>query len=182
MIKWGDDSNGGDSPLAMIQQANTVKFTQVCKHYGIQIDEYNKKIQCPFKFHQDKGPSFLYYPATNSFYCWGCKNGGGPVQFVSLLEDMSKTAAATKLLSNFSSETVDPKLFVNAFEHHDLYLKFSSMIREFIHKNNNPQAFAFIEKISMSFDTVTQRHAIDNEGLKLLVSKLEVRINSYETT
>ena len=86
-----------------IKRANTINLAQVFKYYGVDINEFNKKICCPFKFHKDNSPSFYYYPETNSFNCFGCKSAGNPVNFVSLIEDINKLEAANKLLNNFDS-------------------------------------------------------------------------------
>lgn len=37
---------------------------------------------CPF--HQERHPSFYLYPDTNSFYCFGCNQGGDVIKFVEL--------------------------------------------------------------------------------------------------
>lgn len=173
-VAWQDNSS--PSP---INQANTIKLTNVCKHYGIEIGEFNKNIQCPFPFHNDNGPSFYYYPNTNSFFCWGCKNGGGPVIFISLLESISKLEAANKLLGSFESEEIESQLFNKASEKNDLYLYFSSTVRDFIKKDSSTKAIEFIDKITLSFDTITQKHSVDNSGLKLLIDKLVVKIKNY---
>ncbi len=39
---------------------------------------------CPF--HNEKTPSFNLYPDNNSYYCFGCSNGGGVIQFVMNIE------------------------------------------------------------------------------------------------
>lgn len=64
---------------------------------------------CPF--HMESGPSFKYYPDTDSFYCFGCKKGGGVRQFVRywLGEDASKQA-----IDNFISNRVLPVSRVNS--------------------------------------------------------------------
>lgn len=38
---------------------------------------------CPF--HEEKHPSFYIYLDTNSFYCFGCNQGGNVINFVNLL-------------------------------------------------------------------------------------------------
>lgn len=39
-----------------------------------------KLFNCPL--HNDATPSFKYYKATNSFYCFGCKKGGDSISFI----------------------------------------------------------------------------------------------------
>ena len=41
---------------------------------------------CPF--HSEKSPSFMVYPATNSFYCFGCGIGGDAITFVKQMEHL----------------------------------------------------------------------------------------------
>ena len=42
---------------------------------------------CPF--HSEKTPSFVVYPDTKSFYCFGCGTGGSVITFVSKLENLT---------------------------------------------------------------------------------------------
>lgn len=41
---------------------------------------------CPF--HNEKTPSFTVYPATQSFYCFGCGAGGDAITFVKKIENL----------------------------------------------------------------------------------------------
>lgn len=41
---------------------------------------------CPF--HSEKSPSFMVYPATSSFYCFGCGIGGDAVTFIKQMEHL----------------------------------------------------------------------------------------------
>jgi len=42
---------------------------------------------CPF--HNEKTPSFVVYPNTKSFYCFGCGAGGSAITFVSRMENLT---------------------------------------------------------------------------------------------
>ena len=46
----------------------------------------NVKGLCPF--HSEKTPSFTVYPASNSFYCFGCGAGGDQISFIMKMEHL----------------------------------------------------------------------------------------------
>lgn len=50
---------------------------------------------CPF--HNEKTPSFTVYPATQSFYCFGCGAGGGAITFLKKIENLDYLDAVKTL-------------------------------------------------------------------------------------
>lgn len=64
-----------------------VNIAVVCYKLGIDLTEQGSREIgfCPF--HAEENPSFTVYTATNSFYCFSCSVGGGPLQLVSRLVD-----------------------------------------------------------------------------------------------
>ena len=52
---------------------------------------------CPF--HNEKTPSFTVYPHTNSYYCFGCGNGGDIITFIRNVENLDYVEAV-KLLAD----------------------------------------------------------------------------------
>lgn len=50
---------------------------------------------CPF--HNEKTPSFTVYPATQSFYCFGCGAGGDAITFVKKIENLDYLDAVRTL-------------------------------------------------------------------------------------
>ena len=46
---------------------------------------------CPF--HNEKTPSFTVFPATKSFYCFGCGAGGDVISFVMREENLDYVGA-----------------------------------------------------------------------------------------
>jgi len=64
-----------------------IDITVVCYRLGIDLTEQGSlEIGfCPF--HAEDHPSFTVYVKTNSFYCFSCGVGGGPLQLVSQLVD-----------------------------------------------------------------------------------------------
>ena len=41
---------------------------------------------CPF--HSEKTPSFVVYPDTNSYFCFGCSKGGDIITFIRDIENL----------------------------------------------------------------------------------------------
>lgn len=50
---------------------------------------------CPF--HSEKTPSFVVYPNTKSFYCFGCGTGGTVITFISKIENLTYIEAIEML-------------------------------------------------------------------------------------
>ncbi len=55
----------------------------------------NKHGLCPF--HSEKTPSFTVFPATKSFYCFGCGAGGDVVTFIQKIENLDYVGALEHL-------------------------------------------------------------------------------------
>ena len=52
---------------------------------------------CPF--HNEKTPSFVVYPETQSFYCFGCGVGGDAITFVKRINNLDYVEAVRFLAS-----------------------------------------------------------------------------------
>ena len=60
----------------------------------------NLKGLCPF--HNEKTPSFMVYPESNSFYCFGCGVGGSAITFVEKMENLDYVEAVKSLAEKFN--------------------------------------------------------------------------------
>lgn len=180
-VEWEEDNISDEYQCnnVVLKRANTVKLIQIFNFYGIDVDEYNCIIRCPFIFHNDSNPSFKYYSSTNSFYCHGCNNGGGPVQFVTLIENISILEAAEVILNDFEGDEINSSLFIKSKEREDLYLKFSKMIRDFIRNHNSFEDFEFINEITKAFDSSIMgrgKRNVDINGVRYIIGTLEKKI------
>jgi hypothetical protein len=163
----------------LIAKANTVPIQTIFGKYGIRIDPSIQKITCPFKHHQgghERTPSFYLYPDTNSFWCFGCKTGRAPVDFVSVYDGTSRAAAAAKILRLFESEVSDDWQIAscNSMEKQDETFAFSQRIHKAM--IDYPLDIDTIEMVAQAFDTLTEKYELDIAGLKLLSSRLQERL------
>ena len=55
----------------------------------------NLKGLCPF--HSEKTPSFVVYPESNSYYCFGCGAGGDSINFIRQIENLDYIEAVKRL-------------------------------------------------------------------------------------
>src|SRR5215211_4689637 len=63
--------------------------------------------RCVLPDHEDRVPSFVVYPETNSFYCFGCLRGGDVVELARLAwgyDERDAHIAAAELLMEFGYE------------------------------------------------------------------------------
>ena len=58
---------------------------------GLQHAGQRWKACCPF--HQEKTPSFIINPASNTFHCFGCGAGGDVITFVRQIENLEYVPA-----------------------------------------------------------------------------------------
>ena len=66
---------------------------------------------CPF--HNEKTPSFTVYPATQSFYCFGCGAGGDAVTFIKKIENLDYTDAVKSLAQRAGMQMPDDTAYDN---------------------------------------------------------------------
>jgi hypothetical protein len=172
---FGNDAKVG---WKSIRLANTVSIVNIFQHYDIHLDQHTKKVCCPLPLHNERSASFYYYPNTNSFFCFGCKQGGGPVELVSQMNGCAKDNAARHILSQFESEVrVGEISECDDYKDRQLLLiKFAKIIHSYLHANINEEAFDRANKIAYIFDELNNRNNISNEGLMQLIEKLERKL------
>lgn len=166
-----------------IIRANSVSLISILQHYSVSVNDQITKIQCPFSFHkggQERTNSFYYYP-NNSFYCFGCKTGGGPVDFVVAYENITKYNASIYILDNF---IVGNEIKSSTLHYQDFFkfqLEFAHAVRNFILKNKeDTEALKFIDNICYAFDLMQQKYSLDIDGLRKVVNKLISKIELYK--
>jgi len=91
------------------QQLNILDLV---KSYG-HTPNRNNAVKCPF--HEDKKPSLLIYPKTNTWHCFGCDKGTDVIDFIQFKENCTTHQAieiAKQLLGGIEfikNEIIQPK-------------------------------------------------------------------------
>ena len=73
---------------------------------GLQHAGARWKACCPF--HQEKTPSFIVNPASNTFHCFGCGKGGNVFKFVMMIENLQFPDAAQLLARKYNVIIPEP--------------------------------------------------------------------------
>ena len=169
----------------LIAKANSIRLIRIFKIYGVRINEQNKKIICPFKSHsngKESTPSFVFYPQTNTYCCYGCKQGSTPTDFVANMDNIPAWKAAYKII-NLYGEDISPDIENDQesfSEKMRLYMEFSDYVYEFIQRNlKNDEALKFVEEITSIFDLMNSKRDLGNDALESLVFKLKDQIDRY---
>lgn len=175
----------------LIRQANTVPIINVFKHYGVRVSEHMLKTICPFKTHKggrESTPSFYYYPNTNSYWCFGCKNGHSVSDFVAEMDGITKAKAAYKILSLFKDSVGEEELLSvpDAAERLEIMLSFSDTVYDFRQSHFEEKDHVFIENICMVYDDLYSKHnsktkKLDNAALRTIVERLKDKVKIYTT-
>ena len=180
-----------DKNLNIFKRANSVPITKIFSYYGVRLDINNRKTFCPFPHHKngrENTPSFWYYPETNTYCCFGCREGSTPSDFVSNMNRISKLSAAYKILEIFSNEDIEVEELEihNSSERLEIMLDFSNTVREFRQNYISEKDFEFIEEICKIYDNINlkfqkQQKPLSNEALLKVVIALKERITSYKS-
>jgi len=183
----GDDSSFIDGKLQfkdLARKANSVSILNIFNNYNLKVSESNRKIVCPFPKHKggkEITGSFLYYPKTNTFWCFGCHTGTTPIDFVSVMENISKTDAANKILKMYSYNADEEFSDLADYSHNfEELVNFSNYVREIMRNNSENEDFVnFVEKNTSSFDNLNSKYRLDDNALKLIISNIKQRIDNY---
>ena len=179
------DSFTGQGYESITSRANAVPINKIFGIYGIKVDEYNRKITCPFKNHKggrESTASFVYYPETNTYCCFGCKQGNTPVHFVMHMDGCSHQLAALKILNLFSSD-IDEDLIIdnhNSNETTKIMIDFSNNVRDFRQQFIDEDSKKFIENICQMYDRMLEKHNMNYDALDTATFLFIENIKKYK--
>lgn len=153
----------------IFNKANSINIIELISKY---ISLHGQiKIICPFKDHKggrESTPSFYIYPESNSFWCFGCKTGRKPVDFLSKIENISKYQAALKIIENSEYDFI-----IDYDDSHDGKLKELIEFSDFLNIKSQIYGVEYMEKYSKIFDDLNKKYDLNTEAIKVAISKIK---------
>jgi len=83
----------------MLEKARAHPIINFAENFGMRLRPAGKRFVSLCPFHNEKTPSFMVYPETNSFHCFGCGEHGDQINLVMKLHGID-FISAVKLLNN----------------------------------------------------------------------------------
>lgn len=155
---------------------NSISLEKIFQFYKINL--FGNKCVCPFYHHKmgkERTPSFVYYKDSNSFYCFGCKTSGGPIQFIENIESCDRSTAQYILQNNFDSSYDSSKNEFYQTANNELLFEFANFCREKI-KDGLP--LEKVEKYTHVLDNMFIKHKnLNKQSLKFILDSLKKTIN-----
>jgi len=82
-----------------LDDVKAIPILDVAQALGLSVNRTS--IRCPFAGHDDRIPSFSFYPADNRCWCHRCGKGGDTIDLVAFAQDVSKGEAIAWLRAQF---------------------------------------------------------------------------------
>ncbi|HXV00563.1 MAG TPA: toprim domain-containing protein [Caulobacteraceae bacterium] len=82
-----------------LDDIKAIPILDVAQALGLSINRTS--IRCPFAGHEERNPSFSFYPADGRCWCHRCGKGGDTINLVAFTQDVSKGEAIAWLRAQF---------------------------------------------------------------------------------
>lgn len=84
---------------SVIQSVRNLDIADIVKPY-VKLKRQGSRLVGSCPLHSEKTPSFSISPASNLFYCFGCKRGGDGIDFIRYTENMDFIEAVKHIASH----------------------------------------------------------------------------------
>lgn len=126
-------------------------------YVAIKRQGRNVKGLCPF--HNEKTPSFVVYPESHSFYCFGCGAGGDVVTFVKLIENVDYIEAIRILASKVGMNVPENDIDDGTLKLKSRILEANRDAAKFFHENlkspKGKEALTYLFNRELTTKTIT---------------------------
>ena len=69
----------------------------------VALVKRGKNYYCSCPFHNEKTPSMVLYPETNSYYCFGCHESGNSLKFIEKFDNVNNFQAKQILITSYGA-------------------------------------------------------------------------------
>lgn len=166
---------------------NQISLKDILKNLNICLQETNQsnwshKGCCPFPDHNDDSPSFYVNFTINKFNCFGCNKKGGPVQFISILENKSNSEVIEQLSQSnyYINKTIvktnlnNQKSFITDDDFNNL-LNYADLNYSFLKENNfSDEAFQAVYNLNHLSEFYIRSCLSSNSSLEDLEQRLDL--------
>lgn len=155
---WTTSSND------FIKAANSVPLEKIFKLYELNISKFNNKVICPFKSHKggrESTASFYFYQKTNTYWCFGCKQGSTPIDFVKIYENISFHHAIEKILNIENNKFIKQNTENKQNDYFKVALEFSNLV----YKKKDYKSMEM-------FDNMVEKYNLQEDGMIVVLNKL----------
>lgn len=117
----------------------------------------NLKGLCPF--HNEKTPSFTVYPESNSYYCYGCGNGGDALTFIKNIENLDYIEALKSLADRagitIPEDGYDDSIYALKTKLYEINREAARFYYDYMFTEEGKWAFKYLTDRGLTKDTIT---------------------------
>jgi hypothetical protein len=191
-ITWDNIKFENDYYSQTIEANTQVSLKNIFKELNLNLQEINgsgwsHKGSCPFPDHNDDSPSFFVNFNINKFNCFGCSKKGGPVQFLSYLENKSIKDVLEQISNNYTFYKIKNKNLPSinksflSDEHLDILLNFADLNFSYLKDNNfSDESFNFIFNLNHLSEFYIRNSLENDSSLEDLESRLDLISSNLE--
>lgn len=143
-----------DDKLIELINEKTPIVDLVSEYVSLQKKGKNFAGLCPF--HQEKTPSFFVSPEKNFCKCYGCGEGGTPINFLRKIKNISFEEAALELADRAGIEVKDRKVKKELYEKEYALMQEVANFYEFnlTHSEKGSEAIRYLYNRQMSDEAI----------------------------
>ncbi len=109
---------------------SSTSLVDVIEKSGVHLQQKGKVLKGCCPFHNEKTPSFIVWPGTNTWHCFGCGKGGNAIEYMKLKHNMSYIEAVKALAKDAGITIEERKLTDQEQQEYDLRQKLYDIYEE----------------------------------------------------
>lgn len=163
--------------LAVSGIKNRVRIMEVIQR-DLSLTKSGENFKCCCPFHEEKTPSFVVNPKTNTFHCFGCGESGDTIDFTRRYYGLDFVSAVVKLDNDCGLHILDEEISAQKAAEIDNYQKKRSEERE--KKEQQDQEYAQLQdRVAQLDKKLMAIHLTENSPIQELEDYFSLK-SSYD--